>query len=394
MGLTIISALSLAAWLYLTFLRGQFWRASERLAPIPGATNFPPVAVIIPARDEAETIAAVVTAHCQSTYPGEIFVTLVDDHSSDATAEIATAAYEKVISSKRDANRKFQCLKARPLPRNWSGKLWAVQQGIDHVQKHYSHAKYILFTDADIEFGANTIQTLVSKAEQGQLALVSLMVRLDSREWGSLLIPAFIYFFQKLYPFPLVNNSNIDIAAAAGGCMLITAQAIKKIDGVTRFKNNLIDDCALAREIKMTSPTTKIWLGLADREALSLRDNRSFASNWNMVARTAYTQLNYSPLFLVGTVAGMFFLYWAAPIIALTALFQSNFIAALLSISTIALMACTYWPTLNLYNRKPWEALLLPLAAMFYTLMTLASALRTWRGKGGQWKGRTYSSSQ
>ena len=394
MGLTIIAALSLAAWLYLTFFRGQFWCASERLEPTSGATNFPPVAVIIPARDEAETIAAVITAHCQSTYPGEISVTLVDDHSSDTTGEIAAAAFMKAISDEHGAIRKFQCLKARPLPPNWSGKLWAVQQGLDHIQKHYSHAEYLLLTDADIEFAPDTIQALVSKAEQGQLALVSLMARLDSREWGRLLIPAFIYFFQKLYPFPLVNKPNSDVAAAAGGCMLVTAQAITNIDGVTRFKNHLIDDCALARAIKATSPLTKIWLGLADKEALSLRDNRSFSSNWNMVARTAYTQLNYSPLLLVGTVAGMLFLYWAAPMIALTALVQKNYVAALLSIISIALTAYTYWPTVKLYNKSPWETLLLPLAATFYTLMTLASAVRTWRGNGGQWKGRTYSSSQ
>jgi hopene-associated glycosyltransferase HpnB len=231
----------------------------------------------------------------------------------------------------------------------------------------------------------------VAKAEQENLALASLMARLDARgPWASFLIPAFIYFFQKLYPFPRANDPDDSLAAAAGGCMLARRDAVDAIGGMGAIRSALIDDCAFARAIKNLTPSTKIWIGLASDEAVSLRDNRELESIWNMVARTAYAQLGYSPLMLAGTVLGMALIYLAAPLIILTMFWHWNFAALFYAAGALALMAYTYWPTLRLYGRAPWEAALLPAAAALYTAMTISSALRHWRGEGGRWKGRTY----
>ena len=381
---TLIAAAALAAWLYLTFLRGYFWRANERLDDAPKPIDWPDIVAVIPARDEAATIGAVIDAHMSARYPGKFSVILVDDGSTDQTAEFARRAAD-------GKDRPFELLETPALEPGWTGKLWALHHGLTKAGEIAPQAKYALLTDADIVLAKDTLERLVAKAEREQLALTSLMARLDAKgQWGALLIPAFIYFFQKLYPFPLVNDPSENTAAAAGGCELVRRDALEKIGGVASIKSALIDDCALARRVKDISPSTKIWLGLASDEAVSLRDNASITSIWNIVARTAFAQLNHSPYLLAAVVIAMALIYLAAPVIVLTFVSHGSMAAVYYALMAWALMAYTYWPTLKLYDRPPWESAFLPVAAALYTAMTISSALRHWQGQGGQWKGRTY----
>jgi len=265
-----------------------------------------------------------------------------------------------------------------------------MRHGIEHAKKTAPQAKYFLFTDADIVHGPDTLEKLVAKAEAECLSLTSLMARLDARGfWGGLLIPAFIYFFQKLYPFPHSNDPWHDVAAAAGGCMLVRRRALERTGGVAAIKDNLIDDCALARQLK-GEVERRIWIGLADKEVVSLRDNRSLSSIWSMVSRTAFTQLDYSWLKLAGTVIAMTLIYLAAPLIIFTWPLHGNIAATLTAIAAWFIMSMTYRPTAKLYDQSRWKAFSLPTAAFFYTLMTITSAWKHLRGRGGAWKGRAY----
>ena len=401
MSLSLIALSALAAWMYLLSCRGGFWRADQRLdddnAQPRGPENWPGIVAVIPARDEAGTISEVVRAHLSCDYPGRVSIILVDDGSMDGTADIARRAAEQARRDAAAGGRSFAVLTAPEKPDGWSGKLWAVHNGLAHAREIAPDAAYVLLTDADIVAAPDTLRRVAAKAERERLALASLMARLDARaQWGGILIPAFIYFFQKLYPFARANDPNDDVAAAAGGFMLVRAEALEAIGGVEGLKGDLIDDCALARRIKDNAlimdgaQLSKIWLGLADGEAVSRRDNRSLGSVWNMVARTAYAQLGYSPLLLLGTVLGMGLIYLSPPLIALTYAWHGSLVAMALGLLSWGLMAYSYWPTLKLYGRQPWGAGLLPLAAALYTAMTVSSALRHWRGQGGRWKGRVY----
>lgn len=370
---------TLAAWAVLLLAWGRFWRADQRLRPAADPDQWPDVVAVIPARNEIETIAQVVAGHRATDYPGQFDVIVVDDHSSDGTADAARSAGAQIVP-------------APDLPPGWSGKLWAVQAGLDHVdQTLRPGAAWVLLTDADIKHAPATLRSLVAKGETEDLALVSLMARLDSRGvWGSLLIPAFIFFFQKLYPFPWVNRPDHWMAAAAGGCMLVRREALQQIGGMAALKGALIDDCTLGARIKHGPPKRNIWLGLADTEVTSLRDNRSIGSIWTMVARTAFTQLQHSTLLLVGAVLGMVFTYlgpWIALVWGIAARDPLNILAGS---GAIALMSLCYWPTLHLYRSPAVKTLLLPVAATLYTAMTITSAINHWRGRGGRWKGRTY----
>ena len=386
--MTFIAAFSLAVWCCLAFFRGGFWRADQRLDAAPNAalSTWPTVAAIIPARDEAASIAAIVAAHIASDYRGDFTITLVDDQSSDGTADIARAA--------ANGSDRLSVINGAALPTGWSGKLWAVEQGVRAAMADNA-PDYFLLTDADIVFAPDTLSRLAAKAETGTYSLVSLMARLDARGlWGGLLIPAFVFFFQKLYPLARANDPDDNVAAAAGGCMRVRASDLIAAGGVAAFRDQLIDDCALARNIKDLTPATKIWIGLAADEVVSQRDNRSLSSVWTMVARTAFTQLGFSPLMLVFAVAGMALIYLAPPLIALGVAAHGDWLAAGLSLIAWGVMARLYYPTLKLYGGEPWQAATLPAAAAFYTAMTIDSALRHWRGRGGQWKGRYYDLSK
>lgn len=404
MLLAILALATLCAWAWIGLVRLPFFRPLERLPAIADLPAWPSIVAVIPARNEAETIATVIGAHLGSPYRGRLTVILVDDHSSDNTADLAfAAAAEAAGGPKRQygslldgefvtsfsSGRTFAVKHAPPLPAGWTGKMWAVNAGLDHAKKIASDARYALLCDADIEMAPDTLSRLVAAAETEGFALTSLMSRLDARgRWGALLIPAFVFFFQKLYPFRRVNDVENRIAAAAGGCMLVRRDALDEIGGVTSIRDRIIDDCALATAIKGAG--RPVFIGLASDEAVSLRDNRALGSIWSMVERTAFTQLGHSWLAFAATVVGMAMLYLAPPAIALGAPIHQDFLAASLGGAAWALMSLSYLATLRLYDEPAWKALLLPAAAFLYTGMTVSSALRHAAGKGGAWKGRTY----
>lgn len=376
---------ALVAWGVLLFWRGQFWKADQVLPAAAEPSHWPSVTVIIPARDEAETIREVASAHRTADYPGELAVVVADDQSSDGTAEEALAAPGK---------NPLSVVRVGALPEGWSGKLWALETGLRSLE---SEPDYILFTDADILPGPGLVRKLVAEAEKEDLALTSIMARLDDRGfWSGLLVPAFIFFFQKLYPFPWVNDPEHRVAGAAGGVMLVRREALDKIGGLEALRGVLIDDCTLAQRIKNTPPRSRIGLYLSSgfAEATSLRDNRSYEAMKNMVARSAYSQLGYNPWALVGTILGMIFLYIVGPAVYVTSIFREGTSGVLAAFAVLILMVYAYQPTLKRYGRPWWQGIGLPLAALFYAWFTWLSAWRHWQGRGGQWKGRSYPASK
>jgi hopene-associated glycosyltransferase HpnB len=395
-ALTILAALALVAWIYLLAFHGRFWRADQRLPrdlPAPAPAPWPSVVAVVPARNEAGVIGEAVASLLGQDYPGDFRVVLVDDHSDDGTADAARAA-----AAKSDRAGALTIVPARPLQAGWTGKLNAMASGVEAARSVAAQARYILFTDADIAHGADNLRRLVAKAEGEDRHLVSLMVALHCGSWAErLLIPAFVFFFQKLYPVPRVNDPTSRVAAAAGGCMLVRRDTLAAAGGLAAIKGALIDDCALARIIKAAGKETRaIWLGLADSERHGTRSIRPYTGLrgiWDMVARSAYTQLDHSPLLLLGTVAGMAVLYLASPLAFLWGLVTVTPLPALLGFLGYALMLAAYWPTARLYRSVGLGFALLPAAALLYTLMTVDSALRHARGRGGGWKGRTYARS-
>ena len=380
----ILASLSLAVWLFLLLFWGNFWRGDRRIETVREViADYPSVCAIVPARDEAESIETSLTSLLKQDYPGKFSIVLVDDNSSDRTAEIAVATAEKLNKSER-----LTVVSGKPLASGWKGKLWAMQQGIVEARSQTT-PEYFLLTDADIQHPTDNIKQLVAKAQSQQLDLVSLMVLLRCQSfWEKLLIPAFVFFFQKLYPFAWVNNPDRSMAAAAGGCILISNQALIEIGGIATIKNALIDDCSLAQAVKSTGKN--IWFGLSETTT-SLRGYDSLSVIWDTIARTAYTQLNYSPILLVGTVIGMAIVYLVAPACLIAGIFTSNWLLITISIFTWLLMTRAYLPTIELYKLSIIWAFFLPAIALLYTLMTIDSAIKYYRGKGGAWKGRTYS---
>lgn len=388
-GLTV-SLISLGIWVGLLLMWGQFWRCDQRLddpivSPAQTETPLPAICAVIPARNEADMLPSTLRSLLAQTYPGPFQIVLVDDHSTDGTTDVARKTAAALGQSDR-----LTVLPAEPLPPGWTGKLWAMEQGTRLAQTLSPAPAYLLLTDADIQHDPGNLWQLVAKAQQDQLDLVSLMVRLRCQSsWEKLLIPAFVFFFQKLYPFPLVNRPDSPMAAAAGGCMLIRQVTLAKIGGVAAVRQALIDDCALAQAVKGQDRKGRIWLGLT-QSTRSLRPYDTLDTIWDMVTRTAYTQLNYSPLLLMGTLIGMTLVYLVPPIAAITGLLTGNWLIALIGFVTWLLMGLAYLPTIRLYQLSPLWAFSLPAIAVLYTLMTLDSAMRHWRGQGGGWKGRTY----
>ncbi len=382
----LLSCLSLVIWLVLLFARGGFWRArpARRLPPeARGAAaardGWPAVAAVVPARDEVDVIAAAVTSLLEQDYPGAFHLIVVDDHSTDGTADAARAAALAIGRPER-----LTVLSAQPLPAGWSGKVWAQSQGIAAVRALGLPADYLLLTDADIGHPPDAVAQLVTRAQAEQRDLVSLMVRLRCDSfWEKALIPAFVFFFAKLYPFSWINDPRNRTAGAAGGCMLVRRAALEEAGGIESIRGALIDDCSLAAQIKHRGEGRHpIRLDLADR-SVSLRPYDSWRDIWNMIARTAFTQLRYSSLMLVGTLFGMAIIYLLPPVAALA--YGARAWPAWLAWASL----CTaYAPMLGYYRRSPLWAPALPLVALFYVGATFASAVRYWRGKGGQWKAR------
>ena len=378
--LAALAGLSLAIWFYLIAFHGRFWRCDQRLsADTPAPQSWPDVIAVVPARNEADVIERSIFSLLDQDYPGRFQVVLVDDSSEDGTGELA----RKLQASHRNGAR-LTVVQGATLPPGWVGKMWAVHNGIGRADTLDPDAPYLWLTDADIAHAPGVLGGLVAKAEADGLDLVSLMALLHcARLWERLLIPAFVFFFQKLYPFPRVNDPGDPLAGAAGGCMLVRRDALARIGGIEAIRSAVIDDCALGRALKANGP---IWLGLTE-DVRSIRPYEGLKEIWRMVARSAYDQLHYSPLFLAGTVLGMAVIYLAPPVIALTTLWHGSIPAGLLAALAWLLMAWSYRPTLALYGR-PSPAGLLPLAGLLYNLMTLDSALAYYRGRGAFWKGR------
>jgi hopene-associated glycosyltransferase HpnB len=379
----LAAVLACASWLYLVLGHGRFWRADQRLDSVPRPLAVAPAVVaVVPARDEADVIGQSIASLLDQDYAGPFHVILVDDRSSDGTAAAARTA--AAAAGKAD---RLTIITAPPLQPSWTGKLSAIAAGLSEAALRRPDARYVLLTDADIQHSRDNLHRLVDKAERDGRDLVSLMVMLHCRSrWERLLIPAFVYFFQMLYPFPRVNDARSRVAGAAGGCMLVRSKALENAGGIASIREAIIDDCALAARLKPNGP---IWLGLTD-EVRSLRPYQDLSAIWRMIARSAFTQLRYSVALLAGTVVGLGILFVAPPAGVIAGLVTGTALPVILGAAAWALMAFSYVPTLKLY-RRPWvESVLLPFAGFLYVLMTIDSALAHWSGRGGAWKGRTY----
>jgi hopene-associated glycosyltransferase HpnB len=361
----MIALLSLLIWLYLVLAHGKFWSSGPELPPASPA-EFPEIDVIVPARDEVETIGPVIASLVAQDYPGAFRITLVDDNSTDGTAAAAGTAPN------------LRVLRGQPKPPGWSGKLWAVSQGVAA-----STAPVLLFTDADIVHDRRHLSSLVAGLLQQRVQMVSEMVRLNCTSFAErALVPAFVYFFQMLYPFASVNNPRSSVAAAAGGTVLVRRESLERIGGIEAIKDALIDDVTLAKAIKKVGP---IYLGHSGL-ATSVRPYPHFGDIWQMVSRTAFTQLRYSFGVLLLTLLGLT-LVWLVPVWAI--LFGTGWTFAC-GLAAFLLAALSYVPTLRRYGRNPLWPLTLPLIALFYMAATVGSALSHWFGGGSRWKSRSY----
>jgi hopene-associated glycosyltransferase HpnB len=375
---SLLGVLALVVWLYLLLGRGGFWLARERddRDSLPTPPRWPSVVAVVPARNEADVIWQSVESLLQQDYPGPFRIILVDDGSDDGTADVARRTAERLA-----VGTGLKVLCGAALPAGWTGKVWAMHQGVQDAIASPEPPDYLLLTDADIGHSTDNLRWLVGRAEKGRSTLVSLMAELSCTTLAErFLIPAFVFFFQMLYPFDWVARQDKSVAAAAGGCMLVQRAALEQAGGIAAIGGEIIDDCALARRLKSTGP---IWLGLT-RRAQSLRPYGGIADIGRMISRSAYAQLRYSPMLLVGALAGMLLTYVAPPLLAVfaTGLAQAIGLAAWL------LMALAFQPMLRFYRLSPLWGLALPAIAAAYMLFTVQSAIAVWRGRGGQWKGR------
>jgi hopene-associated glycosyltransferase HpnB len=362
----------LAGWIYLIACRGGFWLASERDGDGAPPAAWPSVVAVVPARNEADGVGQTIGSLLQQDYSGAFSVVLVDDQSTDGTADIARAAAAV-------APHRLTVVRGAALPAGWTGKLWAMKQGVEHADAR--NPGYLLFTDADIVYASDALRRLVAEAEAKSLVLSSRMAKLNCESFAEhALIPAFIFFFQMLYPFASVNRPARPLAAAAGGCMLVRRDALRAAGGIDAIRGALIDDCALARNLKRQGP---IRLALTER-VRSIRAYPAVEDIRRMVARSAYAQLRYSPLMLIGTVAGLTLTYLAP--VGFAVLGQG--IAQMLGLAAWLLMAIAFQPTLRFYRLSPLWGLALPAIALAYMAFTLDSAYQHARGRGGLWKGR------
>jgi hopene-associated glycosyltransferase HpnB len=369
----VIAVICAAIWVYLVAARGAYWRAAVRDDTGVGAMRgrWPVVAAVVPARNESECIARSVRSLLRQDYRGPLSVVIVDDDSDDGTG--ATAA----DAAAGDA--RLSVLRTNGPAAGWTGKLWALSQGIAAAEA--SHPDYLLLTDADIEHAPDTVSWLVAQSSAGGYVLTSLMAKLRCVSLAEKLhVPAFIYFFQMLYPFAWVSHADSSTAAAAGGCMLVRAGALADVGGIASIRGALIDDCSLATKLKTVGP---IWLGLTNR-VQSIRPYPTFADVARMVSRSAYSQLRYSPLALIGTILGMAITFVAPPMLALFAAGLPRYLGLL----GWAAMSLSFVPTLRYYRLSPIWSVALPGIALLYMFYTLQSAYQHFRRRGGQWKGR------
>lgn len=374
----ILALVSLLIWVVLTFFRGAFWQVlafDDDIAKQESLTRWPRVVAIVPARNEAEFIARTVDSLVKQDYPGELRVVVVDDHSEDGTGDLAREAAARAGASDRVLVRQGATLQS-----GWTGKLLAMQQGVESAGARES--EYFWFTDADIEHAPDALRRVVQRAETEKLDLVSLMALSQVNSLSEhLLIPPFLYFFLKLYPPSWIANREAKTAGAAGGCVLLKREALDRMGGLAAICGEVIDDCTMANAVKRSGGG--LWMGLT-RKSVSLRTYATFTEIKDLIARTAFTQLGYSSLLLAGTLLGMIVTYLLPVILT----FSGQPVVWRLGLAAWALMAITYLPTVRFYKLSPLWAAALPLAAAFYTYATWISAVRYWLGRGGQWKGR------
>jgi hopene-associated glycosyltransferase HpnB len=381
LGLMTAGIAVVAIWTYLLVARGNFWRVSSIVSK-PGAgfsstTAATPtkVVAIIPARNEADVVARSVTSLLKEDGICRLSIVLVDDGSSDGTADAARAAAERLGKT-----TELRVLRAQPLPPGWSGKLWALRQGI--AQTHELKPDYLLLTDADVVHSADDLNALLAIAQVGGYDLTSVMVRLHCRTFAErVLIPAFVFFFFKLYPPRWIADLRRATAGAAGGCILVRPEALERAGGIEAIRAEVIDDCALARRIKHSGG--RVWLGLAAQSA-SIRPYESWAVIGRMISRNAFNQLRHSSLLLLGVLAGMALTY----LVPVALLFSARPLFVALGLAAWAMMTLAYWPMVRYYQMSGVWALSLPAAALFYAGATMHSAVKYWQGQGGEWKGR------
>ncbi|MFH8449082.1 glycosyltransferase [Streptomyces fungicidicus] len=372
---------SLAAWLWLLLCQGFFWRTDVRLPPSRDPARWPSVCVVIPARDEAAVLPASLPSVLAQDYPGRAEVFLVDDGSADGTGELAREL------ARRCGGLPLTVGSPGEPPAGWTGKLWAVRHGIASARAR--DPEFLLLTDADIAHAPDSLRRLVAAARTGGFDLVSQMARLRTESrWERLVVPAFVYFFAQLYPFRRIGRAGTRTAAAAGGCVLLRAEAAERARVPDSIRHAVIDDVALARAVKRSGG--RVWLGLADRVD-SVRPYPRLGDLWSMVARSAYAQLRHSPVLLAGTVAGLALVYLVPPVAVVAGAVTGNAAAAVPGAAAWLVMSGTYVPMLRHYGQPVWLAPLLPFTASLYLLMTVDSAVRHHRGRGAAWKGRTYA---
>lgn len=378
----LAASLSCAAWVYLLAARGGFWRAAVRDdagSTMPSnAISWPRVVVVVPARDEADVIGLSIDSLLRQDYRGDFLVIVVDDHSVDGTAAAA-----RNVATAAGAPGRAIVLTAPNLPDGWTGKLWAMHHGTRHASSLPEPPDYMLFTDADIHHAVDTLSELVLRTVRYRTVLTSLMAKLRCKNHGErAMIPAFIFFFQMLYPFAWVNRPERPTAAAAGGCMLVHCQSLQAVGGIEAIRDELIDDCALARLLKSRGP---IWLGLTER-VQSLRAYPSVGGIRRMITRSAYAELGFSPWWLALTALAMAVTYMAPPMLTIL----GSGVPRLLGALAWAQMAVAFQPTLRFYRVSPWWGPALPAIATLYLIFTLESACQHMRGRGGEWKGRIH----
>ena len=367
----LVALLSLLIWIGLLAFREQFWLARDTdEAAVPDPARWPAVTAVIPARDEAAVIGRAIASHIAQDYPGDFRIVLVDDGSSDGTAGIAEGAAQ--------GSDRLTVIAGSPPPSGWTGKLWAMRNGVEQAGEA---PEYLWFTDADIAHAPDTLRSLVARSERERLVLNSLMaeLRCDSLAERAM-IPAFVLFFQMLYPFRLVNRPQAKMAAAAGGCMLVKREALAKAGGLAVIADAIIDDCAMGETMKRQGP---IRLSLT-RRSVSLRPYGGWGEIVAMISRSAYAQLGYSPWMLAGTMIGLLLMF-VAPV--WLTLFGSGGARLCGALAWLAMAIC-YQPMLRFYRRSPLWGLAMPAIGMIYAAATFFSAWQHWQGRGGMWKGR------
>ncbi|SEO52279.1 glycosyltransferase [Actinacidiphila rubida] len=378
-----VAAVSLAAWLWLLVGRGMFWRTDVRLPRATAEpTAWPSVAVVVPARDEADVLPVSLPSLLAQEYPGEATVFLVDDGSSDGTGDLARTLHAT------HGGLPLTVTSPGEPPAGWTGKLWAVRHGIAAAREQ-AGPEFLLLTDADIAHRPDSLRSLVTASYAADLDMVSQMARLRvTTGWERLIVPAFVYFFAQLYPFRWVNRAGSRTAAAAGGCVLLRSSTAAAAHVPEAIRQSVIDDVALSRAVKGAGG--RIWLGLAEKVD-SVRPYPGLGELWRMVSRSAYAQLRHNPLLLAGTVLGLALIYLVPPVAVIGGAAAGAWPVAALGLAAWAVMAGTYLPMLRYYGQPLWLAPVLPYTASLYLLMTVDSAVEHYRGRGAAWKGRTYA---